>query len=478
MSLKKIITFIALVIILVVFFDKGPLMKSSPVVVPRLPVSAVKKFTTSSRVVHSSDVEIYMTNTQFVQLENDDFLESTPWEEWPQWVYTVLTNYAYSKKFGNKFSLWVPPPTEACGYWNRGWGNVLAGQYLTERISEGSYRSSDWLMYLDSDAFFNEPDVNLTQFLSTANLKRSFQSYVAGGVLPFGVARPLMNFSYIDSLADTSLIAACEHPVENVWELIDRLGYLNSGVFLLNMLNENTAELISEWSRSVATGSCDKKYRTQRIAEQSCLNSLCFSNPQTSKRFKHLIGIAEFSVLNSPAGRFVRHPWDVKTSGDELSWITYGWPLMSMAGISSKREALLLAKELLNRVMIRKLPMRFGDQSPAWEGSLQWPTIKKDVILAAALISKGGGPGKTGFTEYPSQQAVESWQDTRGEIFDSDTSESCLVVVVTASPKCALISWAPSERRCICLSESTESVYVIYTRNSLTWIRNDIDVLR
>eukprot|EP01060_Flectonema_neradi_P000921 TRINITY_DN10540_c0_g1_i1.p1 TRINITY_DN10540_c0_g1~~TRINITY_DN10540_c0_g1_i1.p1 ORF type:complete len:504 (+),score=75.97 TRINITY_DN10540_c0_g1_i1:59-1513(+) len=482
MPIKKYVA-VSITITIIVFtmmlwlVEDGQQPPPVPIVIPRLPIGSLQKKSRdleSKRDVPSETIEIYMTNTEFVKLYDESFLKSTPWEEWPPWVFTVLTNFAYSKKFGYQFSLWVPPPTSVCGYWTRGWGNVLVGQYLSERSTEGSYRKSDWLMYLDSDAFFNEPDISLKQFLSTTSFKRSIQSHEEGGRLPFGVSRPLLDFDYITSLEDTSLIASSEHPIESVWELVDEWGYLNSGVFLLNMNNENTPTLVSEWSQSVATGTCHKRFRTTRIAEQSCLDSLMFRNETTSTKFKPLLGIAEFALLNSPAGKFVRHPWDVKELND-LSWMTYGWPFMSMAGVFTKSEAIELANELLDSVMIRRLPMRFGDNSPGWEGTFQWPILQKDVIKAAVEISQKGGKDGKGFKEFQSQQLGRLLTDF-DELFSSDSAESCLVVVITASPNCLLVTWVASDGSCYCAGDSDQIVTLKTTRNALTWVSNSITV--
>ena len=312
--------------------------------------------------------EFYMTDSRFAELRDPKWLIEKDIVAWPTWVLTALNNYAYCKKHGYDITLWATPSPAVSNYSNRGWGNALAAQYISSRSQQGGWPDRDWLIYLDSDSYVRRVDTRVEEFLSAHPMYTPLEAEDAQSSLllkeegntpkALKKARKVVN-----ATEEVFALLAAEVPLPVVLQGIAPDSWVNTGVIFFNLRHKLSNFLLTEWTRSVTSGICDGRFRFDRIAEQTCLNTMFFAKNEQFGYMKHIALQEDPARFNSPVGDYVRHTWGGNSGG--FTFLLFGSELISM-GYRSTRQIHNLLREMVASGAVRPLPMVLGEKAPAY----------------------------------------------------------------------------------------------------------------
>ena len=101
-------------------------------------------------------MEVMMSEVRFESLINNnnntvEYLHQIAMNTWPDWILTLLTNYAYCKRHNIKFTGYSMP-----------FKNHIGGG---EVITKLRIRPSETLLHLESNSYFAQPDVSPAAFI-------------------------------------------------------------------------------------------------------------------------------------------------------------------------------------------------------------------------------------------------------------------------------------------------------------------------
>jgi hypothetical protein len=198
---------------------------------------------------------------------------------------TVVLNRAYAHRHGYDFEYVQVPESDQ----NEVWGKVM---YIAEQLNALASRDEcTWLLFLDSDAFVHEPNVDLPSFISNLTTRYNIRQ-------------------------DIGLVVAQEQYIENDFPLHEP--WLNGGVFLVQA-NPNSLRLFNMWLCAGKHGR--PEWQTDFPGEQGVLTELVtgwvspefggtngYDAPKRNN-FDKLVAVVNMTEMNSPWGHFVEHIW-------------------------------------------------------------------------------------------------------------------------------------------------------------------------
>lgn len=203
----------------------------------------------------------------------------------------ALTNQAYAERYGHKY-LKVEPPEEIGNYAD-GWNKFFHAQ---QRLNELKGTSGcTWLLYMDFDAFFHQPDVSIVNFMTSMvhkyQIKKDQSFIVAKQFDGPGVNTGIFMVRADDNgrlVMDTSIRLFNDLPktgesVRNRWPM--EQGGLNS-------------ILLSQDER--------KGEDAEDLASEEYVNHLPRADIDRVRRTTVKLELEE---MNSHIGRFIEHVW-------------------------------------------------------------------------------------------------------------------------------------------------------------------------
>ena len=172
---------------------------------------------------------------------------------------------------GILFYATVPPPEGLLVKRSYSWWKLNAMH------SAMRFARSDWILWLDADAYLTRPPTQLLSNLPENKLPHKFASCNTGTVY----------------LAHEMPIPVLPHPTSN----------FNLGVILLNTTNAISATRMLRFLWDAKD--CSSNFLLNRNWEQSCLDDKLRTGKYSSLQMCAL----NFTFMNTPHGTFVRHIW-------------------------------------------------------------------------------------------------------------------------------------------------------------------------
>jgi len=140
---------------------------------------------------------------------------------------------------------------------------------------------SDWIMWLDSDAYLIKPPNEILN-----NIKFN--------IIPFKNAICVDPVAYLTREYPISILP---HPTSN----------FNLGVMLFNSTNVHSTTIFIKDMWNIK---CSKSWMTKRNWEQDCLNDVFrHKHLRIKYKFEMRICALNFTFINTPHGRFIEHYW-------------------------------------------------------------------------------------------------------------------------------------------------------------------------
>ena len=243
----------------------------------------------------------------------------------PWWAKSALVNYEVVRASKNmKITLYTSPHPDENGVASSEEGGRLLAWYKISLVQQllaqrkaakasarrqigvnetvASDNTCPYVLWLDPDAFFVQPDVDYVKALIEH--------------LPVWVRTeaPPSKAGHAARVKDVAMVGAVEANTTGVMFACDGCMY-NGGVLLFNLDHPKLGSFLDAWWNSPLTGVCDASMFDHRLAEQDCLNRLVAFNETSRQTYAAMVAEADLLTLNTPFGRLVRHAW-----GGDTNW--------------------------------------------------------------------------------------------------------------------------------------------------------------
>ena len=249
-----------------------------------------------------------------------------PPQKWPVHMKTAVLNHHFTRRRSNiDFTAFIPTACSGryCAAWKRNaeWARIKLIEYLLDsrerRLAAagaarggGGLPQSDWVLYLDSDAYVHlPPNARLLEVLAALPIRQR----VAGQLPHSKLSAPVGRLWAVRS--ELAVVAAREYDVggPNVtrYSSVRICGdcQFNTGVMLFNLAHPSLRPLLRAWWAAAAEGVCGRQCLTRGLLDQTCFDRLVQLNASSSRRWAAVVGEMDYLSMNTPGGLLVRHAW-------------------------------------------------------------------------------------------------------------------------------------------------------------------------
>merc|ERR1719198_81408 len=171
---------------------------------------------------------------------------------WPYYIKSALINLDHAKRQDGRVQFTshstpgtsMPEQTEHRGRGYAWWKLPLVRHSIPVNLtSEGQSPNCDWALWLDSDSFIGEPDLDVLDQISHLPMVHQL----------FPSDSKSLGTSELARMQDVAVVVAKEYAVDHVIAPCSKCQF-NTGVMLFNLRHSKLDDLLKEWWNSPLTG--------------------------------------------------------------------------------------------------------------------------------------------------------------------------------------------------------------------------------